>query len=225
MKNMWKKVAALTGAAVLSFALFGTAAADPVWATVTGHMASTSDNNEASWWEDFGEGYDECTSLNAGEGDLGAEVDTYLLAESYELVVVKAGSTNQGDPNTLTLFANASAGETVWADYFPDGVFGEGDKNISHIIFCDPSQEESEPPSEAPSEVPSEVPSEPPSEAPSFTSTEEPATDLPSEPNTATIGGTGTSAPSDSSWLLVAALGVLLASVVVLTPARAKTRR
>jgi hypothetical protein len=58
-----------------------------------------------------------------------------------------------------------------------------------------------------------------------FTQTEEPATEVPSEPNTATIGGTGTSSPSDSSWLLVAALGVLLASVVVLTPARVKTRR
>jgi hypothetical protein len=51
--------------------------------------------------------------------------------------------------------------------------------------------------------------------------TETPAGSL---PNTATIGG-NTNSPSDSSWLLVAALGVLLASVVVLTPARAKTRR
>jgi len=60
-----------------------------------------------------------------------------------------------------------------------------------------------------------------------FTSTEEPATDVPdgSLPNTATIGGSGTSSPSDSSWLLVAALGVLLASVVVMTPVRVKTRR
>ena len=35
----------------------------------------------------------------------------------------------------------------------------------------------------------------------------------------------GTSGPSDGAWLLVVALGVLLASVVVLTPARAKSRR
>lgn len=58
-----------------------------------------------------------------------------------------------------------------------------------------------------------------------LTSTEFPATDVPTEPNTATIGGTGSSGPSDSSWLLVVALGVLLASVVVMTPARAKNRR
>ena len=58
-----------------------------------------------------------------------------------------------------------------------------------------------------------------------FSQTEEPATDIPSEPNTATLPTGGTSGPSDSSWLLVAALGVVLASVVVMTPARAKNRR
>ncbi|HXI46582.1 MAG TPA: hypothetical protein VNH13_09790, partial [Candidatus Acidoferrales bacterium] len=78
-----------------------------------------------------------------------------------------------------------------------------------------------------------ETQSQPPSEVPSFNDTGEPATDVPSEPasgvpsepNTATIGSDGTSGPSDSSWLLVAAVGVLLASVVVMTPARAKNRR
>jgi len=50
-------------------------------------------------------------------------------------------------------------------------------------------------------------------------------TDAPSEPSTDSLGTTGTSGPADSAWLLVVALGVLLASVVVLTPARAKSRR
>ena len=36
---------------------------------------------------------------------------------------------------------------------------------------------------------------------------------------------TSGAAPADGAWLLVAALGALLASVVVLTPARAKSRR
>ena len=44
-------------------------------------------------------------------------------------------------------------------------------------------------------------------------------------PPTDTFGGNGTSSPADSAWLLVVALGVLLASIVVLTPARAKSRR
>lgn len=42
---------------------------------------------------------------------------------------------------------------------------------------------------------------------------------------TDTIGTAGTSGPADMAWLLVVALGVLLASIVVLSPARAKSRR
>jgi hypothetical protein len=58
-----------------------------------------------------------------------------------------------------------------------------------------------------------------------FTQSQAADTDAPSEPNTATIGGNGTSAPADGAWLLVVALGVLLASMVVLTPAPARRRK
>jgi hypothetical protein len=50
-------------------------------------------------------------------------------------------------------------------------------------------------------------------------------TNTPTQPSTDALGTSGQSGPSDSAWLLVVALGVLLASVVVLTPARSKTRR
>ncbi len=61
-------------------------------------------------------------------------------------------------------------------------------------------------------------PSTPPSEAPSASPvvTGQPATDA---------LGTGSSGPSQTAWLLVVALGVILASVVILTPARVKNRR
>jgi len=49
-------------------------------------------------------------------------------------------------------------------------------------------------------------------------------TNQPTQPPTDTLGSNG-SGPSDGAWLLVVGLGVLLASVVVLTPARAKSRR
>ncbi len=48
--------------------------------------------------------------------------------------------------------------------------------------------------------------------------------DQATQPPTNTLGSNG-SGPSDTAWLLVVGLGVLLASVVVLTPARAKSRR
>jgi hypothetical protein len=97
-----------------------------------------------------------------------------------------------------------------------------------------PSFEQSEAPeTEAPSEVPpsevppSEVPPSevPPTEAPSFEQSQAGETDVPTLPNTATIGGNNGSGPSSSAWMLVLALGLLLGSVVVMTPAPSKTRR
>jgi hypothetical protein len=49
-------------------------------------------------------------------------------------------------------------------------------------------------------------------------------TNNPTEPPT-DAGLIGKSGPTDTAWLLVVALGVLLASVVVLTPARVRNRR
>ena len=238
-----KQLVAWVAAGALGIAAFGTATAgvDPDWATVTGHAPHSAANNDPDTWGE------DCVKWEAGEGDLGLEQDTYVLGASYGLVVVKSGSGEFAN----TLFANASAGETVWADTNGNNVFDEGDQGISHIIFCD-EVEETEAPSEVPSDVietdepsqsvaietdePSDVietdePSQSvaietdePSESP-FQSVEG-DTDEPSEPDTATIGGSKhVGSPADGAWLLVVALGVLLASVVVLTPARAKAPR
>jgi hypothetical protein len=102
-----------------------------------------------------------------------------------------------------------------------------GELRISHICVGDaPDEEESPPPSAPPSASPFqsvEAETDAPTETP-FQSVEG-DTDAPTEPNTATVGGNGTGAPGDGAWLLVVALGVLLASIVVLTPARAKAPR
>jgi hypothetical protein len=50
-------------------------------------------------------------------------------------------------------------------------------------------------------------------------------TDVPTQPNTAAVGTGGPSHPSNNAWLLVLALGGLLTSVVLLTPAGAKSKR
>ena len=49
-------------------------------------------------------------------------------------------------------------------------------------------------------------------------------TAAPTQPPTDTLSSNG-SGPSDGAWLLAVGLGVLLASIVVLTPARVKSRR
>jgi hypothetical protein len=88
--------------------------------------------------------------------------------------------------------------------------------------------EQSAPPTEVP---PTEAPSfeqsqadttDAPSTAPSF---EQSQADITQCPCDTTPGLANTSHPADGAWLLVVALGVLLASVVVLTPARVKNRR
>jgi hypothetical protein len=115
---------------------------------------------------------------------------------------------------------------------------------VSHICVGDQPEVETAPPTEAPTGTPfqsEEVETDAPTETP-FQSvdqdTDEPTetetpfqsvegdTEEPSEPDTATIGGTKlVGNPADGAWLLVVALGVLLASIVVLTPARAKAPR
>ncbi|HET7181741.1 MAG TPA: hypothetical protein VFI15_05860 [Candidatus Limnocylindrales bacterium] len=90
-----------------------------------------------------------------------------------------------------------------------------GELTVSHLCFGETEQ----------SAPPSEVPSEAPSATPTFELETAGITDAPSEPSTDTFDTNGTSGPADGAWLLVVALGVLLASIVVLTPARAKGRR
>ena len=102
---------------------------------------------------------------------------------------------------------------------------------LSHAVFCtgpgtpeaSPSFEQSQADTTSvPSTAPSDPASQPASEAPSFQQSQGDVTQCPCD---TTPGLANTSHPADGAWLLVVALGVLLASVVVLTPARAKNRR
>jgi hypothetical protein len=137
------------------------------WATVTGYAEGTSDNNHPETW---GENCDDA-GVQGG--------DTWVLPELaegmvYSLVVVKTGSEASVPGFVNTLFANPSAGQTVWADSDGSGDFSEGDKGISHIIVCTEEEEEEEAtptptPTEEPTEEPTEAPTEEPTEAPTAT--------------------------------------------------------
>jgi hypothetical protein len=124
----WLVVAGLAGAALIGPGAGGVAAAAD-YATVTGHAPASAESNNPDFWGD------NCTKIDAVDGNLG---DAYVLTQSYALVVVKAGAGEFAN----TLFANPTAGQTVWADTNGDNVFNpggqDGDKNISHIIFCGP---------------------------------------------------------------------------------------
>jgi hypothetical protein len=123
----WLVVAGLTTAALVGPGA-GAASADPVWATVTGYAEGSAANNDPGAWGN------DCTKLD------NPQVDTYTLGADYALVIVKAGSEASAPGHVNTLFANASMGETVWADSNGSGAYDEGDKGISHIIFCGPRE-------------------------------------------------------------------------------------
>ena len=115
------RIGALVAAAALTLTFAGTAFA-ATYATVTGHTAASSESNNADYWGD-----------NCSKTEWNGEDETYVLEHDYALVVVKSGSGEFAN----TEFANASAGETVWADVNGNGVYDDDDKGISHIIFCD----------------------------------------------------------------------------------------
>jgi hypothetical protein len=231
--NGRKRIAALLGAGALVLALSGTAlAAD---ATPVGHYASQGGDasNDGDFWvaylnDNFDAGLEEgdCDTKIEGDdldavnnGDGSADLGT-----AYGWVIVKQGAPNPGIIYDNTIFQDVAANETVYADTNGNFVHDEGDSSgISHIIVCVPGVEETETPTETPFQSVFEE-TDAPTETP-FQSVEG-ETDEPSEPDTATIGGSkDVGSPADGAWLLVVALGVLLASIVVLTPARANAPR
>lgn len=231
--NGRKRIAALVGAGALVLALSGTAlAAD---ATPVGWYASSGGDgsNDGDFWvaylnANFGATLEEgdCdTKLQDADLDAVSNGDGSAdLGVAYGWVIVKQGSPNPGIIYDNTIFKDVTADQTVFADTNGNGVHDEDDSGgISHIIVCVPGEEETEAPTETPFQSVFEE-TDAPTETP-FQSVEG-DTDEPSEPDTATIGGSkDLGSPADGAWLLVVALGVLLASIVVLTPARAKAPR
>ncbi len=135
---------------------------------------------------------------------------------------------------------DASDGEVTLVNAMSNVAGNDDTLRVSHICVGDAPETETEAPSfEQSQEVETEEPSqvvetEEPSfeqsqevetDEPSFEQSQEAETDAPSLPDTATVGGSLTGTPSDSAWMFAVALGLLLASIVVLTPTRAKAPR
>lgn len=169
----------LAASVLVGLLLVPTAVLAVDYATVTGYAEGSSDNNHAETWET---GDLECEKT-AEDADLG---ETYVLDQDWDLVIVKAGSDVSTDEHANTLFADASDGETVWADSNGSGAYDEGDKQISHIIFCEgPSDPTPTPVEPTPTPVePTPTPVEP-------TPTPEGPTPTPGEP-TPTASATST---------------------------------
>ncbi|MBI2781954.1 MAG: hypothetical protein HYX55_09195 [Chloroflexi bacterium] len=218
-----KKLAALFGAGALVFAMAGTVlAATP--ASDQGVVPTTVDPGNITL---DGKGNNDSANCAVADGletgDSAGSDDTdngVHVAWTYDGTSKAFGFTATGGLVTIAYVKGGNgynkydytgkSGGGVASDgnMFAPDTNGDGKpQGLSHAVFCtSPSESE-------------------PTPTPTFGSSQAGETDQATEPNTAAIGGNGTSGPADSAWLLVVALGVLLASVVVLTPARAKSRR
>ena len=225
-----KKLAALFGATVLALAFFGTALAatgasdqgvTPVEHSGNITLAGGGNNDKADC--DAADGIETGDSAGSDTTDNGVSVTW-----TYDGTTKAFGFTATGGLVTIAYVKGGNgyneydyAGSGVASDgnmFAPDNGSG-GPAGLSHAVFCTGPSE----PSEAPSFEQSQADTtSAPSDAPSFEQSQGDVTQCPCD---TTPGLANTSHPADGAWLLVVALGVLLASVVVLTPARAKNRR
>lgn len=224
----------ILGAFVLTFGVMGVASAETLKDAHVGITVGWDDNGDPyavdANEDEFPVNPEECADLDLAAGDIvlhfvqsgqltvanGSDpwdpADQHLdvdLTGADDQTGVEA-DTVQGNGGNVDWFVWISATGDVTidgaeSDVAPLGAHeGEKELRISHICVGD------------------EPGTEP---SPSFGQSFEGDTDAPTEPSTDSFGTNGTSGPADGAWLLVVALGVLLASIVVLTPARAKSRR
>ena len=225
------KILALLGAAVLSVSVVGIALANTLSEDKPNMVAPTTldeliaDEGVAEDCTDF------TGDLAVGEGQVGIHFILTKPDSSSGSISGSVDGTAFGPVDGI-FHGNSDNG----ALHFYVIVDGDGDSvvndaettvdgnvlTISHLCFGAP---EATPTFEQSQEGETDAPSVPVTDEPSFEQSQQGETDAPSEPQTDAINGTGTSAPAGGAWLLVVALGVLLASVVVLTPSRAKGRR
>jgi uncharacterized repeat protein (TIGR01451 family) len=121
------------------------------------------------------------------------------------------GTTNL--PNTVVVAATNCAANAEVKD--------PGCSTLTTVTIAPPTATPAAAPTASPTITGAPESTTPPTAAPTING----AGAITQPPTDTQLGSAGTSGPSDGAWLLVVALGVLLASIVVLAPARAKNRR
>lgn len=231
------KLLALLGAAALTFGVVGLALAVPTGDSDQGVTPTSVDNN-IKLYAEGGNDQADCTNLGTEEEPEWDGIETgdeagsdtspggVTVTWTYNSETKEFGFTATGGVVTIAYVKGGNSGYNVY-DYVGDlghGVTSDGGMfapntgadldqpaGLSHAVFCTGEGEDETAPPET--------------IAPTFTDEGAGDTDIPTQTTTDTLGTDATSGPADGAWLLVVALGVLLASIVVLTPARAKSRR
>jgi hypothetical protein len=234
MNAYYKKLAALLAAGVLVIGAVGAASAasvEPVEHEGNITIEGGGNNDQVAC------DADDAVLFGAEEGGTKTTVNGVEITVTYNTDPADKGFDFEAEGGLVTIvyvkgsssyneYNYGSPGVASDTDlYAPDNASGPA--GTSHVIFCTEVVVVTEPPTAPPTETPFqsvEDVTDAPTETP-FQSVED-VTDEPSEPDTATIGTPkNVGSPADGAWLLVVALGVLLASIVVLTPARANAPR
>jgi hypothetical protein len=222
---MKRRIAALLGAAALLFAVSGVAlAATPAsddGITPVFHSGQIQDPGTGSDHDKADCSTDDFVDLSAtGSATTGNGVTVDVTVNGTTNAV---SFTATGGLVTIAYIKGSDAynvydytGQTdggVASDgnlFAPDAGNSGSAAQLSHAIFCTGPGTES-------------TPTPAPTTEPTPSGGVGGDTNQPTQPPTDSL--LGSSGPTDTAWLLVVGLGVLLASVVVLTPARAKNRR
>ena len=177
--------------------------ADAVWISVDGEVVPGVQKGQGTF--QFKTGWHDIGDLTTGQGG--------NVFVTYDGAV---------DGNAVLALSHGCPGETSSSSSSSESSSSSSVESSSSSVESSSSSVESSSSSveSSSSSVESSSSSESHSQTVSGTSTSV----SPTEPNTATIGDSGTAHGSSAAWLLLAALGALFGSILVLTPSRAKNR-
>jgi len=213
--NKRSKLLALLGAGLLTFGVASVALANDL-GTDKPHMVAPTTIDELVSDQGVLASCEGFTGDNAvGDGQIGIHFVQNPEATSGNISGHVDGTAFGPIANTVKGQGNGQLQWFVVVDGSGDSVINDATTDVTGGVLTVSSVCVGAPESSSPSESTSETPS---NSGGGLGDTNQPPTD-------AIPAGTGTSGPNDTAWLLVVGLGVLLASIVVLTPARAKSKR
>lgn len=205
------KLVALVGAGALVLGIAGTAFADGT-VTWTGNGVTDGQLNTVDCDSSGGQPYLYWV-LSPAEGITGAEL--FINGQDQGAMSDLTGGDNGHkalkivtswfDLGSMTAYANVTGGNDKAKLKISHGCPGEETSSTTSFTSSESSESTST------------------SETTSFVSSE--SSESTTLPNTATIGNTGSSGMSNSLWMLLAGIGVVGGSILVLMPARAKGKR
>jgi hypothetical protein len=198
---------------------------------VSGNITLTGEGNNDAADCDAADGIETGDTGGSDTTDNGVSVSWTYDSTSKEFgftatggVVLKAYVKGSNSYNVYDY--TGLGGVTSDSDMFAPDNASDGPAGLSHAVFCTgPSAETSSTTSfESSEESTTDVQSSSTESSSSTTSFSDSVSDTTSQPPTDTIGNTGSGQQSSGLWMLLAALGVLAGSVIVLAPSKAKSK-